>query len=110
MVTMIVLLTAVPASMRPMSGFPREVEHIAGFFVAGGLYFLGYPRRLLASLAIAFTFAAAIELLQIPLPSRHARLIDFVVDAAAACVGTLFGFLLVYTGRIKMSKSGMTWK
>jgi len=97
-VIMLVLLTVVPPTMRPVSQFPSLFEHFAGFFLAGLLNHLGYPRRLVVSLIIATAFAGGIELLQIPLQGRHARLIDFVVDAAAACAGTVVAFLLLRIG------------
>jgi VanZ family protein len=38
-------------------------------------------------------FAGAIELAQLTVPCRHARWIDFFVDAAAACVGVALAWL-----------------
>lgn len=106
-VSALVVLTVVPPSMRPVSTFPSAVEHLGSFFLAGLLYRLGYPRRLFVSLAIAVAFAAAIELLQIPIPGRHARLIDFAVDAVAGCAGTLIGFLFCSPahGTVEQSQS-----
>ena len=43
-----------------------------------------HPLRTLATLVI---FAGAIGLVQLPVPARHARLSDFVIDALAACAG-----------------------
>ena len=97
-VTVLIVLTIVPPTMRPMSHLPSLLEHFASFFLAGILNYVGYPRRLVVSLAMAIAFSAGIELLQIPLHGRHARLSDFAVDAMAACAGTLVGFLLVRAG------------
>jgi len=43
-------------------------------------------------LLLAFLFCGAIELLQVPLPTRHARLSDFVIDFVASCfaIGLVF--------------------
>ena len=103
-VTGLIVLTVVPPVMRPESSFPSALEHVAAFFVAGVLNYLGYPRRVMASLAIAIAFAGGIELLQIPLPGRHARFTDFVIDGLAACAGNLVGFLLVRMGLVQLSK------
>lgn len=72
-----------------------DAEHFTSFFLTGILSYLAYPRRLAVSLLAGIAFAAGVELLQIPLPGRHARLSDFIIDASAACIGTVFGFLLV---------------
>jgi VanZ family protein len=96
MVAAIVLLTLVPPVMRPR--FPRapnELEHFVSFTLAGSLLYLGHRGRLLPWLLIAVLFAGAMELLQVPLPGRHARFMDFLIDALAGCTGVLIGFLLV---------------
>jgi VanZ family protein len=40
-------------------------------------------------------FAAVIELAQLYAPGRHARMIDFVVDALAACAGVACAAILM---------------
>jgi VanZ family protein len=35
----------------------------------------------------AIVFCAALELLQLAVPGRHARFSDFLIDAGAACFG-----------------------
>jgi VanZ family protein len=37
--------------------------------------------------AAAIMFCAALELLQLAVPGRHARVSDFLIDAGAACCG-----------------------
>jgi VanZ family protein len=37
--------------------------------------------------AAAIVFCAALELLQLGVPGRHARLSDFLIDAGAVCFG-----------------------
>jgi hypothetical protein len=83
-VAILVLITVAPPSARLDSGVPHHVEHFASFFIAGALWYMGYPRRLLLCLTLAVLFAGGLELLQMLVPGRHARLIDFVVDALAA--------------------------
>jgi hypothetical protein len=45
-------------------------------------------------LQLAFLFCGGIELLQVPLPTRHARLSDFVIDVFGSC----FAIGLVFVG------------
>lgn len=85
----LVALTIVPASERPVIGLPHAIEHLLAFGLAGLTFALAYSGRLRAFLPGAVAFALALELSQIPLPTRHARLEDFIVDAAAACLGIL---------------------
>jgi VanZ family protein len=47
----------------------------------------GYPHRYgLLTIALP-AFTAAIEVAQTWVPDRHARMSDFLVDAAASCLG-----------------------
>lgn len=106
---MLGVLAVVPPPLRPESHFPSELEHFAGFFVAGGLHCVGYHTRLAEFLIIAITFAAAIELLQIPLPGQRARLTDFFIDAIGACAGSGAAFLLVSTGLLRLQERDGLW-
>jgi VanZ family protein len=38
-------------------------------------------------------FSAAVELVQLFVPGRHARVSDFVIDAAAICFGLIMAWL-----------------
>jgi VanZ family protein len=70
------------------------MEH-AGIFLFDGLAFaiayLGYEWLLSVSAVI---FCAGIELAQLMIPGRHARLSDFIVDATAVCAGIFAGSTL----------------
>jgi VanZ family protein len=91
----IVVLSLGPPSTRPVTGAPHNVEHLLIFLATGVAFGLGYPRRF-SFLAMALPiFAAVIELAQIFVPGRHARLSDFLVDAAALCLGVGLSYLLV---------------
>jgi VanZ family protein len=93
----IVVLTVVPPGSRPVTFVPHEVEHAAIFMAAGILFGTAYlGREWLLSIG-AIVFCAAIELAQLYVPGRHARLGDFVVDAAAALSGIFFGHILLRT-------------
>ncbi len=43
-------------------------------------------------------FAGAVEIAQLFVPGRHARMSDFIVDALAVCVGVLTAVLV---GRVR---------
>jgi VanZ family protein len=89
-----IVLTVVPAELRPVSGFPSPVEHFAMFFLIGSAFTLGYSRSDYALCVAAMAFAGLLELLQLFVPGRHARLSDFVVDALSAVIGIALAGLI----------------
>ncbi len=86
-ILVLIALTLVPASERPVTGLPRKVEHLAAFALAGMLLAMAYPGRLLFLGAVAVGFPLILEIAQIPMPTRHARLSDFIVDAVGMIIG-----------------------
>ena len=89
----IVVLSVVPPEDRPVTPAPHDFEHVA-IFVATGLAFgLGYSRHLVQILAL-MVFSAAIEIIQLGIPGRHARVSDFVVDAVSVSIGVGIAFML----------------
>jgi VanZ family protein len=76
-----------PARLRPHSDLGQDGEHALAFVLVGLAFGLAYPRRRLLTAAIAVVLIGVLELLQLWMPGRHARLEDFVVDALAACAG-----------------------
>src|SRR5690242_11406269 len=87
----IVILTVVPPSFRPVTGLPHALEHFAMFALCGGAFGVAYRLGGVLEGAVLVAFAGAIELLQLIVPGRHARLTDFLVDAIASGVGMLIG-------------------
>jgi VanZ family protein len=83
----IVVLSLSPASVRPTTGAAHDLEHLLIFVATGMAFALGYPRRFGLLMVALPTFAAAIEVAQNWVPGRHARMSDFLVDAAASCLG-----------------------
>ncbi|WP_422388556.1 VanZ family protein [Bradyrhizobium symbiodeficiens] len=69
------------------------MEHFVIFAVVGLAFGAAYVGRQRALLLSAILFALVLELCQLLLATRHARLEDFVVDAAAACLG-------IFTARV----------
>jgi hypothetical protein len=82
----IIVLSVVPADNRPVTGVGSQFEHVAIFSGAAAAFAVGYEFSPIRLVLLAFFFCAGIELLQLPLPTRHARISDFVIDFSAACV------------------------
>jgi len=91
---LIVILSLVPPTLRPETGAPHSLEHLTIFAVTGYAFGLGYRGRydLLAILLIMFS--GTIEIAQLFVQGRHARLGDFIIDAVAACIGLVMASLL----------------
>jgi VanZ family protein len=90
----IVVLSLVPAHMRPETGAPHDFEHFAIYALTGLAFGVGYTWKengdiwKEASIAIGLLlFALIVELAQLAVPGRHARLSDFVVDSLAGVTG-----------------------
>jgi VanZ family protein len=92
LVAAIVTLSLVPPSLRQVTGAPHDLEHFAMFALCGFASSLGYRSRHLLHVVALVTFSGLVEVLQFTAPGRHARMIDFVVDAIASCAGVLIGF------------------
>jgi VanZ family protein len=89
----IIVLSVVPANDRPVSGVGQGLEHFTAFTLVGGAFAIGYRFSLIRLLVLAVFFSGGIELLQVPLPTRHARLSDFLVDSVGACFAILCVFV-----------------
>jgi VanZ family protein len=88
LVVAITVLSVVPPSQRPVSGVASSnVEHLAIYVITGLAFAFGYRDRLRTVTGGLVLFAAWIELVHLFVPGRHARLSDFLIDAAASCLG-----------------------
>jgi VanZ family protein len=76
-----------PASLRPHSDLGQDGEHALAFVLVGLAFGLAYARHRLLTTGIAIVLIGVLEMLQLWMPGRHARLEDFIVDALAACAG-----------------------
>jgi VanZ family protein len=85
----IVVLSVVPPAFRPVTAAPHGFEHFLIYWAAGLAFGLGYERKhgLLAILLLIFT--GSVEIAQLFVPGRHARLSDFIVDAGAVLAGLI---------------------
>jgi VanZ family protein len=92
--TAIVILTVVPAPLRPTTHLPHVLEHALIFLLTGMALAVGYTGRELELCVGTAAFCAAIEVCQLFIPGRHARLVDFVADVIAALAGIGMAFVL----------------
>ncbi|WP_025035201.1 VanZ family protein [Bradyrhizobium sp. DOA9] len=76
-----------PPGLRPHSYLGQDGEHALAFILVGLAFGLAYRRRRLLIAAAAVVLIGVLELMQFLAPGRHARLTDFLVDAATACLG-----------------------
>jgi VanZ family protein len=85
------LLSMVPPALRPSTDTPHNFEHFAIFFATGLAFGLGYSRRPFTVALMLVLFAGIVEIAQLFAPARHARLVDFIVDAVAIGAGAILG-------------------
>jgi VanZ family protein len=94
-----------PASLRPHAAITHDGEHALAFVLLGLAFALAYPRQRVPAAAVAVASIGLLELLQLFVPERHARLEDFIVDALAALAGfaipAITGWLLRSSWRAK---------
>jgi hypothetical protein len=83
----VVFATLGPPSYRPHADLGQNGEHALAFVLVGLAFGLAYTRYRVLTGLIAVAMTGLIEILQFWAPGRHARLMDFVVDALAACAG-----------------------
>jgi hypothetical protein len=89
----IVILSLVPPSLRPETGAPHSLEHLTIFVATGFAFGLGYKRGNFLLAILLVIFSGAIEIAQLFMPGRHARLSDFIIDTVAACIGLVMSSL-----------------
>jgi hypothetical protein len=85
------VLSVVPADERPVTGIGRGLEHLTAFGLVAGMFAIGYRFSSTRLLLMALLFCGGIELLQVPLPTRHARVSDFAINL----LGSYFAIGLV---------------
>ena len=83
----VLIVNVVPPDLRPTSSAPHDVEHFVIFLLMGAAFAFGYRGHQWSLGFLGVGYTAIIEILQIFVPGRHARVSDFVVDAVAFCVG-----------------------
>ena len=76
-----------PPRYRPHADLGQSGEHALAFVLVGIAFGLAYTRNRMWTAFIAVAMTGAIEIMQFWAPGRHARWMDFVVDASTLCVG-----------------------
>jgi len=85
----IVVMTLGPVGLRPQLGHP-SLERFAAYLAVGGAFSVGYPRhRAWVALAVVCG-AMGLEMGQLLVPGRDARVGDALVKAFGAVSGVLF--------------------
>jgi VanZ family protein len=89
----IVLATLAPLAFRPhvSAVSSASLERFAAYFTLALLFAWAYPKRLLPVLLLVIGSAIGLEALQLLIPDRHARLIDFAVKGLGASSGFVIG-------------------
>src|SRR6476660_9026801 len=70
---LISILSIVPPTFRPITIFPHSIEHLAIFLPVGLAFGMSGPTRFLFWLVALNLYVLAVELLQLWVPGRHAR-------------------------------------
>jgi VanZ family protein len=83
-----------PARLRPHSNLGQDGEHTLAFILIGLAFGFAYTGNRLRTAAVAVILSGVLELLQLVVPGRHARLEDFIVDALEACAGLIIAAVL----------------
>lgn len=87
----IVVLSLVPSELRPETGVRHNLEHFFAFAATGAAFGLGYEARSGVREIRLIIFAGTVEIAQLFVSGRHARLSDFIVDALAISVASMPG-------------------
>jgi FtsH-binding integral membrane protein len=95
----ILALSVVPPALRPVTGIPHVVEHSVIFAIAGTALALSFTRGWPTLGIVLLVFAAFVEVIQLPIPGRHARVSDFAVDTLGAWLGLVLGLGLCALAR-----------
>jgi VanZ family protein len=88
------ILSIVPPSHRPGTDVPHTFEHLAICLVTGLAFGFVDANRYVSRIVLLIAFMAFIELAQLLVPGRHARLSDFLLDALGVSIGVGLGHLV----------------
>ncbi len=79
----IIVVTLGSPDLRPQSSLGHDTEHAFAFVLLGAAFAIGYGERRIELVFAAIPVIGVIELLQLWVPGRHARLEDFIVNLLA---------------------------
>jgi VanZ family protein len=102
------ILSLVPRELRPHTGVPGPLEHIAAYAIVGGLLTFGYHKRSQLFILVLFLslYAAILEIGQIWVPGRDPKFIDFAASSAGALIGSALAWIGLRATRLT-GKNGM---
>jgi VanZ like family len=86
----IVVATLGPVGLRPQTGQPG-LERLVAFAALGAVLVPAFPSRFWTVLMVVVAAAICLELLQLVVPGRDARVVDGAVKAAGGALGCLVG-------------------
>jgi VanZ family protein len=81
------VLKIVPLRLRPSDMLSNHLDHVVAYFVTGALIALAWRLRPSIIVPALILLAAFLEALQFLSQTRHARLLDFMLDASGAVLG-----------------------
>ena len=77
-----------PPRYRPQAAaITHDGEHALAFVLLGLAFAFAYPRQRMLVAGLSVVLIGVLELLQLFVPGRHARLEDFLVDALTTLIG-----------------------
>jgi hypothetical protein len=93
----LIILSFVPGSLRPHTGAPGPVEHIAAYFLTAGFLSYGFGKSRSPAIIVLFLsiFSGAVEIVQLYIPDRHSDFIDFVASTTGACIGAALAWIVL---------------
>jgi VanZ family protein len=97
LLSIIIVLSIVPPAARPTTALSHGIEHAVIFLVGGMLFGASDLGRQWILSIYALTLCAALEMIQLFIPGRHARLSDFIVDVSITVMGIFLGDKLYST-------------
>lgn len=91
-IAVIIVVSVVPADDRPVTGAGQVFEHFVAYALVAGAFAISYRLPLSRLLLLALCICGVVELMQVPLPTRDARISDFMIDVVGAytAIGVVF--------------------
>jgi VanZ family protein len=103
------VLSLVPRPLRPHTGLPGSLEHMAAYAIVGALLTVCYHKRsqpFIVAVALSL-YAAILEIAQIWVPGRDPKFIDFAASSAGALIGLALAWIAHrLTGKIRNAVGG----
>jgi glycopeptide antibiotics resistance protein len=84
------IVTDTTMQLRPHTIISPNADRFLALFVAGAIFALAYPRRILIVVAVLLAAVIGFELLQRLIAGRHGYIKDILVKASGVCAGTMF--------------------